>query len=272
MTTEEPGFVRRQLGRRLRQMREEAGKTLKSVADAKICSESKLQRIERGTATARVGDIWALCRFYDAPIDATDALAKMAEATSQDGWWEERPGVVAEWARMYMGLEASCRLLWAYHPELIHGLLQTDDFARGVAVTDAPQRDDVVEDRLKLRKERQRILDRPGRDLRFILGTGVLQLQIGSSSIMEAQFEHLRELNTRDGVDIRFLPGTVGAHPGLSGRFMVMEFEDPDDKPVAYLESLTGARYLEHPRQVEQYRTAFETLHRLSSPIEEFLP
>jgi transcriptional regulator with XRE-family HTH domain len=272
VSTGGPGFVRRQLGRRLRQLREESGRTIKSIEDARIFSQSKVQRLEGGKAVIKVGDVLSLCRFYGASHQLTDLLATMAEASSQEGWWEEQPGVVAEFARMYVALESSCTAFKTYHPELIHGLLQTQDFARHVSVAGEAEDERVVEGRLKLFRERQQVVGRPGRDLRFVFGPGVLQLRVGSDAVMTKQFAHLREVSTRPGVDIRILPGKAGPHPGLFGRFTLMEFEDPDDPSVAYLESLTGARYVETPRQVQQYREAFQAIYELSSPIEEFLP
>ena len=82
-------MVRRQLGRRLKKLREDADKTIKSVQDAKLFSESKVARIEAGKIPVRVGDVWTLCRFYSADNDVTDALALLSEGTTPEGWWEE---------------------------------------------------------------------------------------------------------------------------------------------------------------------------------------
>lgn len=88
---------------------------------------------------------------------------------------------------------------------------------------------------------------------------------------MREQRAHLLHLNERDGIDIRGLPGTVGAHAGLAGPFTLMDFDDPDDPPVVYLESLTGARYLEQERAVRDYRRAFDRLRQQSLSIREMI-
>ena len=58
---------------------------------------------------------------------------------------------------------------------------------------------------------------------------------------MIEQVERLRELNQLDHVDIRVLPFSTGAHAAMLGAFAVMDFEVPDDPPLAYVETYSGA-------------------------------
>jgi transcriptional regulator with XRE-family HTH domain len=263
--------VRRQLGRRLKRLREDAGKTIRSVQHAKLFSESKVARIEAGKIPVKVGDVWTLCRFYRADNDVTDALAALSEGTSSDGWWEDYGDTVPEWFGLYIGLEGTCESLSTYHPELVHGLLQTEAFARAVIAIDGPVDPDVIAKRLKVRTDRRKAkLGRPGRSIRAVLGAGALSLVVGSPEVMTEQREYLSELNTMDGVDIWVLPWSTGAHPGLSGPFTMMDFADDDDPSVVYLESLMGARYLEQDRQVSEYRRIFDLLMKQALPVEEY--
>jgi transcriptional regulator with XRE-family HTH domain len=272
MADEGSTVARRQLGRKLRRLREDSGKTIKSVSDARIMSESKLARIEKGAAGAvKVGDVLVLCRFFEADGPMTDALVQLAEGTARDGWWEDNPDVVPQWFSMYIGLEASASVLCSYHPEVVHGLLQTEDYARAVLGTDGPKDPEVVQAQLKLRMERQHaVLARSGRRrLRVVLGPGTFALTIGSPAIMDEQRAHLLRLTEDDSIDIRAIPSSSGAHAGLTGPFMLLDFDDPDDPPVVYLESLTGARYLEQTRAVAEYRRVFDRLMHESVPLKE---
>src|ERR1700759_2824596 len=220
-------MVRRQLGRRLKKLREDAGKTIKSVQDAKLFSESKVARIEAGKIPVKVGDVWTLCRFYKADNDVTDALALLSEGTSSDGWWEEYGDAVPEWFGLYIGLEGSCQELSTYHPELVHGLLQTEDFARAWITTDGLHDEEVIERRLKLRMDRKRAtLDRPDRKINAIIGPGALSLTVGTEQVRADQYTYLCALNAMDGISIRVLPWTVGAPPGIHGSFTILDFAD----------------------------------------------
>jgi transcriptional regulator with XRE-family HTH domain len=263
-----PTLVRRQLGRRLRTLREEAGKTTSDVSV--VASRSKLWRIEEGRTAVRVGDARELARLYGADEATVDAIGLLAQGTRTKGWWEDYRAVMPDWFGLYVGLESSCNVLSNYHPELIHGLLQTPEYAREVITIDGPS-DDGISGRLSMRMNRVRAaLERPDFELRVVLGAGALSLVIGSAEVMAKQIDHLRVLGRRQNVDIRVLPWRVGAHLGLSGAFTLMDFNDPDDPPVIYEETLVGARYLEQEAQVGVYRRTFNLRTQQAVPIEEF--
>lgn len=65
----------------------------------------------------------------------------------------------------------------------------------------------------------------------------VVRRQVGGTSVMRRQLEHLEELATRPGITIQVLPFALGAHPGMLGPFVLLEFTDPADDNVLYLES-----------------------------------
>jgi transcriptional regulator with XRE-family HTH domain len=263
-----PTLVRRQLGRRLRTLREEAGKTTSDVSV--VASRSKLWRIEEGRTAVRVGDARELARIYGADEATVDAIGLLAQGTRTKGWWEDYRAVMPDWFGLYVGLESSCSVLSNYHPELIHGLLQTPEYAREVVTIDGPT-DDGLAGRLSMRMNRVRAaLERPDFELRVVLGAGALSLVIGSADVMAKQIDHLRVLGRRQNVDIRVLPWRVGAHLGLNGAFTLMDFQDPDDPPVVYEETLVGARYLEQEAQVNVYRRTFTLLTQQAVPIEEY--
>jgi transcriptional regulator with XRE-family HTH domain len=264
-----PTLVRRQLGRRLRTLRETAGKTTSDVSV--VASRSKLWRIEEGRTTVRVGDARELARLYGADEDTVDAIGLLAQGTRTKGWWEDYRAVVPDWFGLYIGLESSCNVLSTYHPELIHGLLQIPEYARAAVVVDGPTDDEVIAGRLQMRLDRQRAaMQRPDLKIRAVLGAGALSIIIGSPEIMAAQVDHLRVLNSRENFEIHVLPWRVGAHWGLHGHFTLMDFHDPDDSPVVYEESLAGSRYLEQTAQVDVYRRAFTEMTRQAVPIEEY--
>src|SRR5262249_56334189 len=78
--------VRRQLGRRLRRLREAAGKTERDVEEANLASRAKLWRIESGKVPTKVADVRALCWLYGADQRTTDALAELAVGTTTHAW------------------------------------------------------------------------------------------------------------------------------------------------------------------------------------------
>ena len=65
---------RRQLGRLLRQFRNEAGVTLDAAAEALEYSRQKIWRLECGQGSVRVLDVKAMCELYGVSPEMTEAM------------------------------------------------------------------------------------------------------------------------------------------------------------------------------------------------------
>jgi transcriptional regulator with XRE-family HTH domain len=276
MPIQESTVVRRQLGRRLRRLREAAGKTERDVEEASLASRAKLWRIESGKVPTKVADVRALCWLYGADQQTTDALAELAVGTTAQGWWEDYEGnTPPRWFWLYLGLEAAATEIRTYNPEVVHGLLQVPAYVRAVHEASNPEIDEnVVSQQIKLRGERQLSLTSriPPLRLTAILGAGVLARPVGGAQVMAEQVARLRELGALDHIDVRILPWAAGAHAAMAGAFTILDFESPDDPAVVYAEMHTGGRYLERPEELAEYRRVFDLIYQKSVPIEESGP
>jgi transcriptional regulator with XRE-family HTH domain len=267
--------VRRQLGRRLRRLREVAGKTERDIEEANLASRAKLWRIESGKTPVKVADVRALCWLYGADQRTTDALANLAVGTTAEGWWEDYSDVLPGWFSLYLGLEAAATEIRIYDPELVHGLLQTPEYVRALRQASKPDGDeeDIIR-QVKLRQERQQTLHNRTPPLKVIavLGAGVLARPVGGPQVMAEQVERLHALNQLEHVDIRVLPWEIGAHAAMVGAFTILDFDDVDDPAVVYVETQTGARYLEKAEELAEYRRIFGLIYEKSVPIEGYSP
>jgi transcriptional regulator with XRE-family HTH domain len=265
--------VRRQLGRKLRRLRESANKTHEDVAAAHIASPTTMWRIETGKIAVKPGIIWALAHLYDVSAEDTDSLVSLAAGTREEGWWEDYSAAVPEWVGLYAGLEAACTTIHDYQCELIHGLLQTEEYARAVTRSNPNLTDDVVEQRVAFRMGRQRAVfnrSTPGRVI-SVVTAGVLDLVVGSPEVMAEQVAHLRTLISGGAADVRVLSHDNGVHPAMRGSFTIMDFDDPDDPSLVYVETLVGSRYLERPEHLEQFREAFRHMQAQAVSLEEYI-
>jgi len=86
------------------------------------------------------------------------------------------------------------------------------------------------------------------------------------------QLGHLEvpQVARQEHVEIRVLPWSAGAHAAMAGAFRIMDFEDPEDPDVVYLESHVGAVYLEEPAEVREYRRIFAMICEVSVPIADY--
>jgi transcriptional regulator with XRE-family HTH domain len=265
-------LARRQLGRRLRLLREAARKTQEDVEISGIASHSKLYRIEAGRTLVRPGDVRELCALYGAPEDVQEGLIALARATRAGSWQEDFADILLPGFGLFVDLEAAAVTLQAYGPELIHGLLQTPEYTRALCTADPDLGKAQIAQLLELRLARQKAaLDRdPPLRITQILGQAVLTRVVGSPQITSAQLKHLRELNRCEHIQVRFLPWDAGPHPVLNmGGFTVMGFPADADPDVVYLESVTTARYLERENHLREYRRVWRILAGQSLPLED---
>ena len=264
--------VRRALGRRLTRLRVASAKSRREVAEAKLgISEPTLHRIETGKVPVTVANVRALCWLYGADESITNALAELALGTSQEEWWDANP-VIPDWFKLYVGLEVSASRIFSYDGEIVPGELQTEQYARAIFGAEQSADAEAADRHVKLRLQRQKTLfaRKPPPKIVTILGEGVLTRPVGGESVLKGQLEHLRRLAQHDDVEIKVLPWSVGAHAAMAGAFRILDFEDPEDPDVVYLESHVGALYLEEPEEVAEYRRIFELVRRDAIPVQDY--
>jgi len=264
--------VRRALGRRLTRLRMATGKSRREVAEAKLgISEPTLHRIETGKVPVTVANVRALCWLYGVDESVANALSDLALGTSQEEWWDTNPAI-PDWFKLYVGLEASATAIRTYEGEVVPGELQTEQYTRAIYGAEQSVEGDATERHVKLRMQRQAALAarHPKPSLIIVLGEGVVTRQVGGPDVLAAQIEHLCEAAKQEHVEILVLPWTAGAHAAMAGAFRIMDFEDPEDPDVVYLESHVGALYLEEPEEVREYRRIFDLIYEASVPIADF--
>ena len=258
--------VRRGLGRKLRALRLAAGKDYADVAEAGIASKAKLHRIETGQTSIRVPDTIALCRLFGADDATTDSLMAMAPATASGDDYTE--GVQPGWFSIFQGLESAASRLRTVEEVVVSGLLQTEEYARVVTAAEPGITADVVEQRVKLRLDRQRRVFANRPDFTVILGEGAVSLAVGSPEVMAVQREHMQL--DRDGVaTVRVLPFAAGPYP-RRGSFHMVELADEDDPNVVYVEGAGTAKYLDKPADWNRYEAVWKVLTDMSTPIGEW--
>nr|MDQ3824236.1 DUF5753 domain-containing protein [Actinomycetota bacterium] len=87
-----------------------------------------------------------------------------------------------------------------------------------------------------------------------------LRRVVGDRKVMCGQLTRLIETVELPNVALRVLPFAAGAHPGVDGSFTVLEFSDPSNPRIVYLDRMTDSEYLDSLRDVAAYRHAHERL------------
>jgi hypothetical protein len=209
--------------------------------------------------------------MYHASDEITEVLIGLSRESKAKGWWHAYGDVVPGWFELYVGMEQAARQLRHYAPSVIPGLLQTRDYAEWVLRQGEDAGDpSAVDASVALRLERQSLLARrkpKAPMLDVILDEGVLRRTIGDTLGMQKQLAHLVNVSTRPNVSVRVLPLAAGPHVASSaGSFTILDFPavgtaSPEPTTI-YSENLTGALYLEKPREVETYLATWLELER----------
>jgi transcriptional regulator with XRE-family HTH domain len=259
-----PTVRRRRLGSELRRLRESQSLKLEEVAERLGLAPSTLSRIETGKASTRTAYLHAMLELYGVTDPSQrQVLSDMARDGHHKGWWALWDGVLPTGFSIYVGLEAEAASLRVYESQVVHGLLQTEDYARAVMTTvRRRQTPEEIERLVSLRIQRQDVLFRPDPlDLWIILDEGVLRRMAGPSEMMRAQLEYLYEATQRPNVTLQVLSFNSGLHPGLGGSFAIIEFPERFDPDVVYTEGVTGQAYIEErDRDVRARCEAFDLL------------
>ena len=254
-----PTVRQRRLAQALREVRHEAGLTQDAVGARMGWHTSKLFRLENARSP-RVDwlDVKELMDMYGVRSPHREALVQLARDARMRGWWTPYRDV---FTGSYVALEEESSAMRLYCPELVPGLLQTEDYARAVIRAVRPGYDcESVERRITARLARQReLLDRVSPpELALVLNEAVLRRLVGGAAAMAAQLRALAESAQRPGVMLQVLPFSAGAHASLEGGFVLIEFPGETDPDVIYVEGIMGDLYLESVDEVKRYQAAFE--------------
>jgi transcriptional regulator with XRE-family HTH domain len=263
-----PIVQRRRLRTELRAARQKAGLTQEQVVVALDWSPSKIIRIEAGSVGISTTDLKALLDLYGIDDQQhVDKLVALGRAARERGWWSNYPVLATGKSRELLQLieyESAAAITRNFETLVVPGLLQTEEYARAVISEHAP--DDRVAALVEIRVKRQESLDRLDSPMMFfILDEAVIHRLVGGKDAMRRQLLRLIELGRRPRVTIEVVPFSAGAHPGLNGPFVVLEFPDPEDDDVLYLEN-TGGELIrrEESDQVLPYLETFEQLRGIS--------
>jgi transcriptional regulator with XRE-family HTH domain len=252
----------RRLAAELRRLREASALTLEEAAERLGWSKTKLSRIENVLRRVDVPEVEGLLELYGVAGERYEALIKFTATAGQRDWWDTEQ-LRTDYAT-YIGLEAEAEALSCYSMGVIHGLLQTEEYAQHViqAALMRIQPPSAVGRRVAVRAARQAVLTERDEPLRFwsIIDEAVLNREIGGKEVMRAQYEQLLELAELPNVTLQVMPAAVGAHPGTAGSFSILHFPEQYFPDVVYVESMTGALYIEDESHVHTHTLAFEQL------------
>jgi transcriptional regulator with XRE-family HTH domain len=262
-----PATRRRQLGRQLRELRLAAGlKTMEAAAGRSGLSRATISRLESAKQTILPRTVRLLCQTYGIGAPEIDHLARLAEESEDRGWMVAYSDTTPNWFERYLGEEAEASEIWEYGAEFIPGLLQTADYCRAVSTANSPNAAKESVSRLvELRLARQALLEQDTLSrLHVVVNEAALRRLVGGTRLMREQLRHLSAMAKRRNVTVQVLPFSAGAHPAMTGSFIMLHFPSGGGEPTIFVEVDSGALYPDRPADFERYSWMFGRLRDLA--------
>ena len=259
-----PASYKGQLGAELKKLREGADHDYNDAARVLGCSVSKIRTIERGQVSVRPAELRDLLDAYRVADAERADLEHLAEQSRRRRPRTPWGSAVPDRLRRFFNAEETAAVIRAYLPNLVHGLVQTEDYARAVIETNSSVPSDDIHRLVLARLARQaRLTSEHPPELHLVIDEHVLRAPVGGPRTMREQLQHLATLARSGVVHLRVIPTRIGVHPGTSSpSFMVLS---PLNRPtIVYVETLTDGLFVDEPERLARYETVMTEIQALA--------
>ncbi len=218
--------------------------------------------MERGRVGFEEQDVADLLTLYNITDQQKRRLfLELARQANEPGWWHRYSDILPEWFELYVGLEQACAVIRTYEPQLVPGLLQTQECARAVIqLGHSTESAEQIESRIALRMARQEILTQPGAPNLWAVIDEAALWRLEGRATMRAQIQHLIDMAELPNITLQAIPFYAGSHAAIGGPFAILRFAEPDLPDIVYLEQLTSALYLDKSQDIQHYLVIMDRL------------
>lgn len=234
-------------------------------------SPSKLIRIERGDVSVSTNDLRALLNHYGVKDKGrVNWMLDLAKTARGGSFYDQFADLLKPGFKEYLAYEGSASVIRQYHPVLIPGLLQTEEYGRGLLEGMGRMAPETMDKTWAVRQHRQELHDRENPpEMLFVVDEAALRRQVGRGHVMHRQLEQLKIYATQPHITLQIMPFSRGAHPGMEGSFVVLEFGDPSLDDLVHLESINHATVRDDTEMIARYLDRFLLLEELALSPED---
>src|ERR1700750_1055245 len=189
-----PTVPRMLVGIQLHRFREAAGITPDQAAYEIRASRSKISRMETGLVRFKERDVTDLLTLYGVTDEKTrSGLVTLTRQANTPGWWSKYGDIMADWFEAYLGLETAASVIRTFELQFVHGLFQTEDYARAVTLLGhTGSSGEEIDRRVSLRLKRQDLLTSPSPpQVWSVMDETALRRPVGGRQVILAQLHHL---------------------------------------------------------------------------------
>ncbi len=232
------------LGKQIRVLRERANLTQRELGDLVGYGDAQISAVERGVRVP-------IPELLDSADEALGAggLLKAAKEDVRKAQTRARTRH-PDWYRDYAQLEGEAIEFHHYNNQVVHGLLQTEDYARAIFTHRRPlMSEDLVETRVADRLARQQAMESwTSATYSFVLEEVILQRPMGGRAVLDAQLRQLLRIGQLRTVEIQVLPTDREDHPNMDGSFTLLTTKSGHQ--LGYTEIQGHPRLISDPQEV----------------------
>ncbi|MFI2377700.1 helix-turn-helix domain-containing protein [Streptomyces sp. NPDC018964] len=212
-------------GRQMRLLRERAGLTRRELGSRLGYGEDQITSVELGRRIPKP----ELIDKADEVLDAGGVLRAMKEEVARARY----PAFFRDAAR----LEAEAVELQVYDTHMVNGLLQTEEYTRGVLRMRRPLlKEETIEERVAARLARQEIFNKwPAPLFSFVMEESVLLRRLGGTTVVRGQLEQILLIGEKRNVEVQLMPLDREDNAGVDGGFTV--FSRKGGEQIGYTEA-----------------------------------
>ncbi|WP_405908922.1 helix-turn-helix transcriptional regulator [Streptomyces sp. NBC_00828] len=231
-------------GFELRRHREAAGLTQKEFGDVVNYTGSLVGQIE--TARKLPTDVFS--ERADAALGTGGLLSRLVGLVLRSQ--------LPAWFQQVAELEARAIEICTFQAQMMHGLLQTEAYARAVLGALDSSR---LDDRTAVRLARQRIFEKAEPPVLWaVISEAALYQEMGGSGTMRGQLARLLDFEDNPRINIQVLPYSAGAHAGLTGSYTLFRFAS--DPEIVYTEGYGTGHPTANPDTVKDCSLRYDHL------------
>ncbi|WP_258345478.1 helix-turn-helix domain-containing protein [Saccharopolyspora gregorii] len=251
----------RALAKELRAARQEVGLSMKLVGQQLGWSEAKVSRVENAKQGIQEADVSAMLAVLRVTGSDRERLLKMAREIDQPAWWELGRSLPEQLTALIDAEQRAVRIT-DVTLNLLPGLLQTRAYTRAVMEASGLPADES-DAMVSIRQVRQGILSNSDpTELRCLIDEAALVRPVGGPRVMAEQLRWIVSSAAQPNISVQVLPLALGAHAGLAGTFVLLEFVKARD--VIYLEARSSGAFIDEPEDVALFTDAVSRVETLA--------
>ena len=253
---------RESVGAKIKSLRQSRGFTGKDLAEKTGLSGAAISKFEKGLLRPTPNFVESVIKALNLSSSEAYALRELsAFVNSQFARWT-MSGKQVSTNQITIGLrEKNSKTIRAFYNQIIPGLLQSEDYIRAVFQSLALQERGSMNDMVRGRLKRQKILDSRRTAFTFVLSEGALRTCFGGVQVLKRQLKHLVDvIDSRSSAEIRVLPASK-----VLTRFILDSFIIYDERTIN-IEVLKGELDLWTEEDVAYYIDTMNYLVSASLP------